>query len=92
MRGVFAFTESVARDTVYKIRDVCSADGQPRGRAGEGRTRFSPAAALIFVQIAYDLKGWDAIQQNIHLHDQDMIKDFSDDIDTLLVFVSAYRL
>ena len=38
------------------------------------------------------LKGWDFIQERILSHDEDMIGDFSDDIDTLLVFVSAYHL
>lgn len=31
---------------------------------------------------------WDAIQQKMRLHDEDMIKGFTDDIDTLLTFVS----
>ena len=35
------------------------------------------------------LTGWDFIQEKILSHDEDMIADFADDIDTLLVFVSA---
>ena len=35
------------------------------------------------------LRGWDFIQESILRHDEDMIADFADDIDTLLVFVSA---
>ena len=35
------------------------------------------------------LKDWDFIQERILSHDEDMIADFADDIDTLLVFVSA---
>ena len=38
------------------------------------------------------LKGWDFIQERILTHDEDMIADFADDIDTLLVFVSAQYL
>ena len=34
------------------------------------------------------LTGWDFIQEKILSHDEDMIADFMDDIDTLLVFVS----
>ena len=34
------------------------------------------------------LKGWEFIQETILSHDEDMIADFADDIDTLLVFVS----
>ena len=33
------------------------------------------------------LKGWDFIQEKILSHDEDMIADYADDIDTLLVFV-----
>ena len=35
------------------------------------------------------LKGWDLMQDTILSHDEDMIADFADDIDTLLVFVST---
>ena len=35
------------------------------------------------------LKGWEFMQDRILNSDEDMIADFSDDIDTLLVFVSA---
>ena len=35
------------------------------------------------------LKDWDFVQERILSHDEDMIADFADDIDTLLVFVSA---
>ena len=35
------------------------------------------------------LQGWDLMQDTILSHDEDMIADFADDIDTLLVFVSA---
>ena len=34
-------------------------------------------------------KGWDVIQDKILTHDEVMIGDFADDIDTLLVFVSV---
>ena len=34
------------------------------------------------------LKDWDLIQERILSYDEDMIADFADDIDTLLVFVS----
>ena len=34
------------------------------------------------------LTGWDFIQEKILSHDEDMIADHADDIDTLLVFVS----
>ena len=33
------------------------------------------------------LKGWDFIQEKILSHDEDMIADYADDTDTLLVFV-----
>ncbi|KAJ3554872.1 hypothetical protein NM688_g2880 [Phlebia brevispora] len=36
------------------------------------------------------LTGWDAIQKNIFSHDSDMIDDFADDIDTLLVFAGLF--
>ena len=35
------------------------------------------------------LKDWDFIQERILSYDEDMIADFADDIDTLLVFVSV---
>ena len=35
------------------------------------------------------LQGWDLVQDTILSHDEDMIADFADDIDTLLVCVSA---
>ena len=35
------------------------------------------------------LGGWDFIQEKVLSHDEDMISDYADDIDTLLVFVSA---
>ena len=35
------------------------------------------------------LEGWNFIQEKVLSHDEDMIADFADDIDTLLVFVSA---
>ena len=35
------------------------------------------------------LKAWDFVQERILSHDEDMISDFADDIDTLLVFVST---
>ena len=35
------------------------------------------------------LEGWNFIQEKVLSHDEDMIADHSDDIDTLLVFVSA---
>ena len=41
------------------------------------------------VQGEVQLKGWDFIQERILSHDEDMIGDFADDIDTLLVFVST---
>ena len=41
-----------------------------------------------WVQGGIPLKGWDFIQERILSHDEDMIADFADDIDTLLVFVS----
>ena len=34
------------------------------------------------------LEGWNFIQEKVLSHDEDMIADHSDDIDTLLVFVS----
>ena len=34
------------------------------------------------------LAGWDVIQEKVLSHDEDMIADHADDIDTLLVFVS----
>ena len=34
------------------------------------------------------LKGWECMQETLLSHDEDMISDFVDDIDTLLVFVS----
>ena len=33
------------------------------------------------------LDGWDFIQEKILSHDEDMIADYADDIDTLIVFV-----
>ena len=38
------------------------------------------------------LKGWDFIQEKILSHYEDMIADYADDIDTLLVFVSRDML
>ena len=35
------------------------------------------------------LEGWNFIQEKVLSHDEDMIADHSDDIDTLLVFVSS---
>ena len=35
------------------------------------------------------LKDWDFVQERILSHDEDMIADFADDIDSLLVFVST---
>ena len=35
------------------------------------------------------LEGWNFIQEKALSHDEDMIADHSDDIDTLLVFVSS---
>ena len=35
------------------------------------------------------LEGWNFIQEKVLSHDEDMIADFADDIDTLLVFVSS---
>ena len=35
------------------------------------------------------LEGWNFIQEKVLSHDEDMIVDHSDDIDTLLVFVSS---
>ena len=37
------------------------------------------------------LTGWDFIQEKMLSHDEDMISDYADDIDTLLVFVSINR-
>ena len=37
-------------------------------------------------------KGWDVIQEKVRNHDEDMIGDFADDVDTLLVFVSIVAL
>ena len=34
------------------------------------------------------LTGWEFVQETMLRHDEDMIVDFADDIDTLLVFVS----
>ena len=34
------------------------------------------------------LQGWNFIQEKMLSHDEDMIADYADDIDTLLVFVS----
>ena len=34
------------------------------------------------------LEGWNFIQEKMLSHDEDMIADYADDIDTLLVFVS----
>lgn len=34
------------------------------------------------------LSGWPAIEDYLQKHDAGMVKDYSDDIDTLLVFVS----
>ena len=45
--------------------------------------RWSPKPTV------FELTGWEAVQQNMRLHDEDMIKDFSEDIDTLLSFVRA---
>ena len=36
------------------------------------------------------LEGWDFIQEKALSHDEDMISDYADDIDTLLVFVSHF--
>ena len=44
------------------------------------------------IQGGVPLKGWEFMQERILSHDEDMIGDFSDDIDTLLVFVSADSL
>ena len=32
--------------------------------------------------------GWSAVSENIKIHDEGMVKDYADDVDTLLVFVS----
>ena len=37
------------------------------------------------------MEGWDFIQEKILSHDEDMVADYADDIDTLLVFVGRYR-
>ena len=39
-------------------------------------------------QAGLTLKDWEFIQETMLSHDEDMIADFMDDIDTLLVFVS----
>ena len=44
------------------------------------------------IQGGVPLKGWDFLQERILSHDEDMIGDFADDMDTLLVFVSVYSL
>ena len=41
-------------------------------------------------QAGVALQGWDLIQETVLSHDEDMIADFADDIDTLLVFVSSH--
>ena len=38
------------------------------------------------------LEGWDFIQDRMLSHDENMISDYADDIDTLLVFVSRVSL
>ena len=43
---------------------------------------------LIRCQAGSTLKDWEFVQETILSHDEDMIADFTDDIDTLLVFVS----
>ena len=43
---------------------------------------------LIHCQAGSTLKDWEFVQETILSHDEDMIADFTDDIDTLLVFVS----
>ena len=35
------------------------------------------------------LEGWSFIQEKVLSHDEDMLSDYADDIDTLLVFVST---
>ena len=45
-----------------------------------------------FGQNGTPLKGWAFIQDKVLSHDEDMISDYADDIDTLLVFVSSQRL
>ena len=37
------------------------------------------------------LESWNFIQEKMLSHDEDMIADYADDIDTLLVFVSIDR-
>ena len=44
------------------------------------------------MQGGVSLKDWDFIQERILSYDEDMIADFADDIDTLLVFVSTIIL
>lgn len=36
----------------------------------------------------HSLNGWSAIENYVQKHDSGMVKDYADDIDTLLVFVS----
>ena len=43
----------------------------------------------MFIPEQNGLKGWNLIQDTILSSDEDMIADFVDDIDSLLVFVSS---
>lgn len=39
--------------------------------------------------LGYALSGWSGIEDHLMKHDTGRVKDYLDDIDTLLVFVSA---
>ena len=47
---------------------------------------------MLLIREQAGLQGWDLIQDTILSHDEDVISDFADDIDALLVFVSAKLL
>ena len=68
-------------------------EGKADYRAGTHLTRFQPSRILNeiahWLQGGEPLKAWDFVQERILSHDEDMISDFADDIDTLLVFVST---
>ena len=72
-----------SRPAVGQVRILCSRSAHRYTIAHHSYTTPQGGAPL---------KGWDFIQERLLSHDENMIADFSDDIDTLLVFVSVSRL
>ena len=83
---------SVVRSEVHGHHGCNRKEGKTVQRPGTCSKFRRPCTAhpgLCRLQNGAPLKDWDFIQERILSHDEDMIADFADDIDTLLVFVSA---